>query len=392
MGPQRVLQAVVVVVSVAALRPAIAAPRERVALIDLGPDDAARESLDAAITVAGLEPVHGDGLEQALAGRDVERDAAQLTAALATAQRAFGALACGEVTPAAQQAIGIAAARQAAGRPVPELARAWTYLLLCADRDGRLDAAHAAATQLRALGEGGTALVPAAVWAKYPEIDAVANRELVELDIDADVAGAAIWIDHRKVGVAPVHVVLAAGEHVIAAAAGRKRGWAAGTAIAKQKSLRVPLVDVAGSWADLAQRVADWHGQIPAPAELAWVLARVHARIALIRHGDTIEAWGQIGRAEAPRRIGEGAAPIGEASRVIALVVDRARSWTEHAPDPDRPLLREAGGEPRRADAGERPTKWWVYAAIAGAAAIGATIVIAHETGSDRQRVELHYP
>ena len=394
MGPQRVLQAAVVVVGVLALRPALAAPRERVAIIDLGPDRGPAAQLAEAVTVAGLDPVRGDGVEDALAGRAVDRDAAQLADAMASAQRAFGALACNEVTPAAQLAIGIAAARQATGQPVPELARAWTYVLLCADRDGRLDAAHAAANQLRALGAASTAQVPAALWAKYPEVDAVANRELIELDIDADVPGATIWIDHRPVGAAPVHVVLPAGEHVIAAAAGGKRGWAAGTAIAKQKSLRVPLADVSGSWSELGQRVAGWHGQTPAPAELAWVLARVHARIALIRHGDTIEAWGQLGAAEAPRAIGDGAAPIGESSRVLALVVDRVRSWTEHAPDPDRPLLLEGGNEPRRArtDAGERPTKWWVYAAIGGAAAIAAGAILLHDSAGDRQRVELHYP
>jgi hypothetical protein len=318
----------------------------------------------------------------------------ELAAALATAQRAFGALSCGEVTPAAKRAIGLAAARQAAGRPVPELPRAWTYLLLCADREGQLDAAHAAASQLRALGETGSSLVPAALWAKYPEIDAVVDRELVGLDIDADVAGAVIWVDFRKVGVAPVHVVLAAGEHVIAAAAGSKRGWAAGTAIAKQKSLRVPLEDAAGPWAEVAQRVAGWHGQRPAASELAWVLGRVHARIALVRSGDTIEAWAQAGRSEVPRLIsGDKAAPIGEASRVLGQVVAQVRSWNERAPDPDRPLLVESTEDRRaRGDRTARPTRWWVYAAIAGAAALGAGAIYLNDSASDRQRVELHYP
>src|SRR5438067_1762372 len=81
----------------------------------------------------------------------------------------------------------------------------------------------------------------------------------VGLDIDADVAGAAIWIDFRPVGASPVHAVLPAGEHVIAAAAGSRRGWAAGTAVASQKSLRVPLAEAAGPWADVAQRVASWN-------------------------------------------------------------------------------------------------------------------------------------
>src|SRR5262249_35923120 len=135
--------------------------------------------------------------------------------------------------PAARQAIGIAAARQAAGRAVPELPRAWAYLLLCADREGQLDAALAAANQLRALGVSSD--IPAALWAKYPEIDAIANRELIELDIAAGLPGAAIWIDFQSAGTSPVHVALPAGEHVLAAASGTKRGWAAGTAVRTQR-------------------------------------------------------------------------------------------------------------------------------------------------------------
>jgi hypothetical protein len=379
-----------------------AAPRvhERIAVIDLGAGSGAskgfadvQHKLQAAIVAAGLDPVIGDGVEDALAGRDIDRDTVELDAALAAAQRAFGELRCSDVTPEAEQAVGLAAARQAAGRPVPELARAWTYLLLCADRENRVDAALTAATQLRAL--GGSPDVPASVWAKYPEVDAVANVELIDIDIDADVAGASIWIDSRRVGVSPVHVALPAGDHVIAAAAGTRRGWAAGTAVPTQKSVHVPLADSAGPWSEVAQRVAGWNGKRPAPDELAWVLARVHARIALVRHGDTIEAWGQVGRSEAPHSLGgdDGVAPIAEVARVLGLVADQVRTWNDHAPDPDRPLLVESS-QPRgaRKDAGDKPTKWWVYAAIAGAAAIGATIIVVHDSASDRQRVELHVP
>lgn len=361
-------------------------------MIDLGgasgAGDATRQ-LQAAITAAGYAPVIGDGVEDALAGRDTERDAVELAAAIATAERAFGALACGEVAPAARRAIGIAAARQAAGRPVPELARAWTYLLLCADRDGQLDTALAAAGHLRAL--GGSPDVPAAVWAKYPEVDVVSGRDLVELEIESDVAGAAIWIDFRPAGASPVHAVLPVGEHVIAAASGSRRGWAAGTAVRKQRSLRVPLTDAAGPWADVAQRVAGWGGKLPAPADLAFVLDRVHARIALIRHGDTVEAWGQVGRSEAPHLLGgdDGVAPLGEARRLLGVIADRLTAWGAHAPDPDQPLLVEDRG---RRDEPPAPTKWWVYAAIGGAVALGATIILVHDSASDRQRVELHYP
>ena len=414
MGPQRILQAAVAVAVVAtgiaspgaaAAAPGEAAPegrsRERIAVIDLGGGlggpgrgftDVPRQ-LQTAIVAAGFAPVIGDGVEDALAGRDTERDAAALAAAMASAEHAFGALACQDATPAARQAIGIAAARQAAGRPVPELPRAWAYVLLCADRDGQIDVALQAADQLRAL--GGWPDVPPAVWAKYPAVDAIAGRDLIELDIDADEPGAAIWIDFRPAGSSPVHVTLPAGEHVIAAAAGTRRGWAAGTAVRTQKAVHVPMTDAAGPWAEVARRVAGWGGKLPPPDELAWLLGRVHARIALIRRGDRIEAWGQIGRSEAPHPLGgeDSAAPLADAGRVLGVIADRIAAWEAHAPDPDMPLLTESSG-PRgaRKDQAEGGTKWWVYAAIGGALAIGATIVVVHDAASDRQRVELHYP
>lgn len=416
MGPQRVLQAAVALaLSWAALAaadtdasrsagspaPSTGSGREPIAVIDLGPAaasggqgaaDIARQ-LQAAIAAAGFSPVLGDGVEDALAGRDVDRDAVVLAAALATAERAFGALACSDAIAAARQAVGIAAARQAAGLPAPELPRAWAYVLLCADRDGQRDLAQSAAGELRAL--GGSRDVPDAVWARYPDIDAIAGRELVALDIDADAPGAAIWIDFHPVGASPVHVEIAAGEHVIAAALGSRRGWAAGTAVRSQKALHVPLTDAAGPWAEVARRVAGWRGAMPPPAELSWVLARVHARVALIRRGPTVEAWGRVGLSEAPHLLGgdDGTAPVAEAPRLLGVVADRIAAWSSHAPDPDRPLLTEGSpGRGGRGDEPEAPTKWWVYAAIGGALAVGATIIIAHEIGSDRQRVELTVP
>src|SRR5262249_16209979 len=141
-----------------------------------------------------LEPVIGDGVEDALAGELGEPDALQLAAAMDQAQRAFGALSCGEASTAAMKAVEIGAARQAAGRPVPELPKAWAYVLLCADRGGTTDVAIQAATRLAAVG-GAPDLVPAAVLAKYPAVDATQGRDLVDVEIKAD-AGAAIWIDH----------------------------------------------------------------------------------------------------------------------------------------------------------------------------------------------------
>lgn len=405
MGAQRVLQAAAVASALCAGASATAAPRdrERVAIIDLGDgtgsgasDGAVRARLAARAIAAGLQPLLGDGVEDALAGIAVERDAVTLAAAIADAQRAFGALDCPAAIAAGKQAAGIAAQRQAAGLAVPELARAWTYVLLCADRLGDTDGAFTAAARLRAAGGAGAGEVPADVWKKYPEVDAVLDAETVELELGADVPGAAIWIDHRAAGTAPVKVRLALGEHVIAAAAGTRRGWAAGTAVRTQTTLAIPTLEQAGTWAAIAARVASWQGRVPAPAELGWVMARVRARAAIVRRGDSVEVWGRAGLAEPPHRLGgdDAVAPVAEADRMIALVVDRVKGWNDRAPDPDRPLLTEDLSARVKAATERRdpPTRWWVYAAIGGAIAASATIIYLHDAGSDRQRLELHVP
>ncbi len=400
MGPQRVLQAVAVASALIAFAAAArAAPgdqgrRERVAVIDLGPDAPdVRARLAAAVVAAGLEPVIGDGVEDALAGVAADQDSLELAVALGEAQRAFGALDCPAAIAAGKRAAGIAAARQAAGLPVPELARAWTYVLLCADRANDAEAAAAAAARLRTA--GGSADVPADVWKKYPEVDAVAGGGArIELEIAADVPGAAIWIDHQLAGTSPLVASLSPGEHVIAAAAGARRGWAAGTAVPSQGRLEIPTADRSGPWSEVGRRVASWGGAVPAPEELGWVMARVRARAVLVRRGDSVEAWGRAGLADRPHRLGgdDAVAPVAEAARVIALIADRARAWNDRAPDPDRPLLVEdRRGRSEEQRRGER-TRWWVYAAIIGAVSASAAIIVIQEVGSDRQRVELRYP
>lgn len=392
MGPQRVLQATAVLVAIGiAGGVASASSRERVAVIDLGPaDPQLRGAIAGKLALAGFEPVAGDGLEDALAGDASDTDAVLLAAAMAEAQRAFGALDCGATVTAAAQAIGYAAARQAAGLAVPELPRAAAYIVLCADRAGDVDAAMKAVAKYRAAGGGID--VPADVLAKYPELDSVLDRELVPLEITSDVPGAEVWIDFRRAGKAPLTITLPSGDHVIAVAAGSRRGWAAGTAIKTQTQVAVPTQDRAGKWAEVAGKVASWNGRRPSPQELGWVMAKVRARVVVLRHGDTVEVFGRLGLAEPPHLLGdEGTIPVAEIQRAIALIDDRVHAWNDRAPDPDRPLLLDDGrardGKPK-----DTPTKWWVYATVAGAVVAGAAIIYATESGSDRQRVELHLP
>lgn len=403
MGAQRILQAALVVAFGTAGSAAFAdePPRierdERIAVIDLGPaveQRNVREHLARRIEEAGFDAVIGDGIEDALAGLDLERDAITLAAALAEAQRAYGVHDCKAAVTAARTAAGIGAMRQAAGRAVPELAAAWTYLLLCADRTGDVDAAMTAAARLRTLGlsSAQTGDVPPYLWGKYPEVDTLVDRELLPLQITADVPDAVVWVDYTLVGKAPVDVRLPAGEHVIAVAAGTRRGWAAGTVDAAQRTFQVPTTEQAGRWSVIAKRVATWNGTRPSPAELGWVLGKARARVALVRTGDRIEAWGSAGRAEEQRLLGgeDGVGTLDEVDRVLAVIADRVAAWNDRAPDPDMPLLVEDRAK-READRNP-PTKWWVYAAVIGALAASAAVVYAREVGDDRQRVELTLP
>jgi hypothetical protein len=367
-------------------------------VIDIGPtDDGARQKLAASVVAGGLEPVIGDGVEDALAGINSDRDALALAVAMADAKDKFGALACPEATAAAHTAIAIGAARQAAGLAVPELPRAWTYVLLCADRTGDASTAVLAASRIRAL--GGAPEVDPELLAKYPDIDALSNRDVIEIEITSEVAGADVYVDFQRVGKAPLKLAIATGPHIMAAASGSRRGVVTGTVVRKQPVVAIPLPDQAGPWSSLAARVASWQGKLPKPKELAWVLREVDARVALVRHGDTVEAWGHAGEGEPVRRLGndDGVRKLAEADALVALIADRVQTWSDRAPDPDQPLLVETPAERRARGIGkkgeqEEPTRWWVYATIAGALLGGALVIYAHDTAEDTQRVELKYP
>src|SRR3569623_1245067 len=400
MGAQQVLRAAACAVLIAS--PAVAgsawkgtSPKlhERVAVIDLGPSDeqAHKQILEAAVE-AGLAPILDAGIDEALSGVAVDRDGLAHAAAMADAEHAFGALKCSDAVKAARIAIGLAAQRQAAGLPVPELTHALAYVLLCADKAGDANQARLTATRLRAL--GGSTDIDATLMARYPEMDAAMGRELFELDIQPEVADAAVYIDFAPAS--STHVVIAAGEHIIAAGKGARRGYVAGPAVPSQKQVAIPMPDQTGGNGALAARVASWKGQMPSPAELGDVLQSVHARIALVRHGDTVEAWGHAGLAQPVKRLGgdDGPRPLGDVARLAQLAADRVQAWNDHAPDPDQPLLVEdvRTRAAKKLAEGQEPTKWWVYATIGAAVLAGAVVIYAHDSASDTQRVELHYP
>jgi hypothetical protein len=367
-------------------------------VIDLGPGDV-RPQINAALVGARLDVLDGEGLEDALAGISIDRDELALAAAMADAQSKFGALSCADTLTAAQSAIAIAAARQAAGIAVPELVRAWTYVLLCADRTGDANQAMVAATQLRTLGI--TSDVDASVLARYPELDALSNRETLELEIVAEVPGAEVWVDFRRVGTAPMKLVLASGTHVIAAAKGSRRGVLTGTVVKKQPSVTVPMPEQANLYAPLAAKIKGWGSKVPPLADLEAVMNEVGARVAIVRHGDTVEAWGRVGKSDKLRRLGadDGVRPLGEVRELAALISDRVDGWNDRSPDPDQPLLTETPEERAAYNArskgkaeDDEPTPWWIYATIGGAVAVGAIIIFANETKDHTQRVELKYP
>jgi hypothetical protein len=380
--------------------PAAVAAHDRIVILDLGGPAAARKALAAALAGAGLELAAGDGLDEALAGRTIDRDAGTTARALAAATTAFGALDCAATITAAEQVIAADAARQAAGLPVPELARAYAYELACADRGGEVDAAMRAATMLRALGaeHAAGAAIPPAMWAKYPDLDATSNRATVAVDVAADAPDAVVWIDHAQVGRAPLHALLPDGIHEIAvAAAGSRRGAQQVTVAGKPIAITVTTADQTGPYKSIAEHVKAWReqGHVPVAGEIAALLVDTDAHIAIVRRDDDAIVWTRFARSEPPHLAsGDQLMHPSAPGPIVALVQDRVTAFTSHAPDPDAPLLVESPADREGRDGGshEAPTKWWIYATIGAALVLGTVVIIAHDEASDTQHIDVHYP
>ena len=372
-----------------------------IGVIDLGPGDAAartarREELAAGLAgVQGLRPVDDAALRAALAGERLDPQAGEGRARLAAATTAFGTPDCPAAIREAEAAVLALAGAQAGGADVAgPLRQAHVYLLLCADGGGDAAAAQRAAAALRALGapeppDG----VPAAVWSRYPALDATGGVRRFQLDVASQPDGATIWIDHAPAGAAPLSALVPEGEHLVAAARG-------GASVARRvavtsytSAVTLALPAVSSRWRAVAARVRGWRaGAIRrTPESLAQLMARANLAYAVvIDERARLTVFQRRGRTA--RQLGVAGDPV-----EIGAMVARAESMRrEPGIDPEVPLMVESPEERAARARGEKVTpsrqEWWVYAAIAGAVAVGAGIVLLNDLADDHQRIEVTFP
>ena len=321
---------------------------EAIAIVDARSGDVAMRAAgraDLAIalrTIDGLAPV-GGARAVALTGDDDTTDGAQAEAALVEVRDRFGALDCAGVREPGQRAVQLLAGREAAGLDEQvRLRAAWSYLLLCADRDGARGPAQGFADRLRTL--GGAPAIPAEVWARYPEIDAGSELALTELVIKAPamgvpVAGAAVWVDHRRVGVAPMTVMVASGGHVLALARGSDRVGLVLLVAGGTIDVAVGLHAFASDDGGLATQVRRWQAGAPVrAAEVGALLTTIEARFAVVVEGDQrASVWARDGEAEATVVF---AGELDQPLPIAHAIRDQRAAWTR-GPDPDRPLITE---------------------------------------------------
>lgn len=392
------MRAVVVAAMVAASATAAAEP---VAVIDLRPGEIADRQRYAGAVAAGLS--RHDGVEAlsdpaavaALVGEPFAPHAAEGAAALAEARRAYGALDCALALPAADRAVEAFAAVQATGAAVGgELVAAYSYALLCADATGDAARAHRAAARLRALTPDRPPGVAEELWQRYPAIDATGGVGRAEVEINSTPTGAAIWVDHRPVGEAPVVVYLSEGEHLVAAAG----DTGAGTEVLRVEGWTArSVVELRGSeprWAKLAAWVAAWRAgeRAPTPDDIARMLAALELRVAVLitrntsTGNDQLELWGAPPGEVTAIMIGVGT--TAELGTLAKLVVDTTAAW-DRGERPDR-LVATPAPAPEKKKVKQQP--WWVYASVVGAVGLGAAVLLAAELADDHQRIEISYP
>lgn len=371
------------------------APSIPVVIVDLRPGDAAdrrasREAFARELgATQGVDLVADPELGGALAAepepaldRDVRKRAADRMSALLAKRSADD---CSGREAEARDALADLAALEAAGRKVgPELTLAYAYQLRCAHQEGDAAAAARAVAMLRALGHANPpAEVESAVWATYaPAAPAPTTAFWVNRP-----EGAAVWIDHRQVGTAPVQVHAAPGPHLIAAASGDGVGSQWIEVAPGLGPLELGLERTPRRWAGVRALVASWRGGSASANALAIarLMTETGVRYAvLLSDGDRAELWRLPESANAAERVRQAAL---RAPQVIGGALTEAAGATPPA-DAGVPILTE---DAKNKDERKRQ-KWWVYAGIIGAVAVGAGIILANDLADDRQRIELTWP
>jgi PEGA domain len=374
------------------------ATADRIAVIDLSRGSPAerrarRDAVEKQLaTMPGVRLVDEAGLRRALGGAGADTDLAAGRRALAGAQAAFGALECARARAFADAAVLRLAAAQAAGGDVAaELRRAHAIRLVCADQAKDRGTAQNAATALRRLKAGDPPTgVSDAVWSRYPALDAATGVQNGRLSITSRPAGAAIWIDHAPVGKAPITVSLAEGKHVVAAATAAGATAARHTVVPSwmpgSLALTVPAGRSRGRAVDTRLRAWQSGRERPDGRGVGQVLAAADLTYAvLVGPRGELQVWHRAAGRSAARQLGS----AGRAEEIGPLLASAQRG---PGIDPSQPLLRESPAQRESPREGSKWQEWWVYAAVIGAVAVGAGVVLANDLGDDQQRIEIASP
>jgi len=352
--------------------------------------------------VQGIRMLGGPSMDAALRGVKDNPLTRRGKSQLAAAALAYGRLDCKAASRSARLATINYAALQASKINVrDQLRRAYVYMLLCAHNGKDAPGAATAVARLRALGfTSAPDGVSSDIWTTYPAptsssvpvpvpgaVPMPPPKTTGELEVSKP-AGANVWVDHVQRGHAPVTVKLPIGEHIVAVA--NSLGGAA--QLTKVKTVRTSIVMTIQTtdprWSPVTNTIAGWKtaGRIVSTKRLAELLRQLKVRFALVMFDSSVTVWGVQKYRKAARKLG--AAVASKPVALASIVTDHASAWDGRSPDPSLPLLTESNTKKLT----KKPHKWWVYASIIGAVAVGAAVIIAQDSADDNQRIRLTFP